>query len=659
MNHDIWLSLSEVHQLTKIPLRTLRMKCSSNAWTTRQITGNGGKQYQINLNSLPEKYIKKYIRMRESKAVAVVKEDTALALQTLSETENSKRKSLKKWAQILIETANMKGSQLVNWIEIYNINHPNDQISYKRLLAVRKEVSEKGPTALLNQYHYNKDNTKIPEDVFEYFARTYLKEGAPSQSSCHLEAFGYAVNQGYQYSWDAFPHRTTFMRIFNKRYNVGAQFMARYGESRWNQKYGNFVNRYHLEPAGSVWISDHHQIDVCVFDEKGAPCFPWVTAWKCSKTNKWLGWFVHSAAPNSDHIFHAFYLAALEYGIPEHILIDNGKDYRSKDFAGGRTMSGKSRVEVDEKSASSLMIFLGIIPHFSLPYNAQTKTIERDFRTLKEIFSKHMVGYRGGDVVERPERLPEEIRKKQIMGIQEFLKLFDRFIIEVFNQYPSNAKELNGRSPDEVFAQEFTKKRTITKDALKLFCMRTSSAKMIRKNGIEDSELGEKIYYWDEWMSAYQGNPQKVYMRRDPKKWQEAWVFDAETDKYLGMAYVMKNVPFLADTDIQKQDLKEALQIKARHKKMTSSMINVKPVDPLTYISNMTTAVSSISKKANINITVKDVTPTKLDHVIREREKKEKQGTADISMLVPKKQEKKKIYLFESDKLRDLQRGGE
>ena len=52
--------------------------------------------------------------------------------------------------------------------------------------------------------------------------------------------------------------------------------------------------------------------------------------------------------------------------------------------------------------------------HFALPYNAQTKPIERDFRTIKEYLSKHCQGYRGGNVVERPEYLVEEIKSNKI-----------------------------------------------------------------------------------------------------------------------------------------------------------------------------------------------------------------------------------------------------
>ena len=118
-------------------------------------------------------------------------------------------------------------------------------------------------------------------------------------------------------------------------------------------------------------------------------CFPWVTVFRDAKTSKWLGWFLHADSPNSDHIFQAFYYGVLNFGIPEDVYLDNGKDYRCKDFAGGRTRIIKVK---HKKDGGSLIQNLGIHIHFALPYNAQTKPVERDFLKIKEFLSKGFVG---------------------------------------------------------------------------------------------------------------------------------------------------------------------------------------------------------------------------------------------------------------------------
>ena len=87
--------------------------------------------------------------------------------------------------------------------------------------------------------------------------------------------------------------------------------------------------------------------------------------------------------------------------------MDNGKDYRCRDFAGGKK---KYRLEVDTLRASALTMELGIEARFALPYNGRTKPIERDFREIKDNFNRYLLGYRGGHVRERPERLKKEIQ---------------------------------------------------------------------------------------------------------------------------------------------------------------------------------------------------------------------------------------------------------
>ena len=73
--------------------------------------------------------------------------------------------------------------------------------------------------------------------------------------------------------------------------------------------------------------------DVAV-DFNGTTYFPWVTVFRDVKTSKWLGWFLHLDTPNSDHIFQTFYYAVQKFGILNDVYLDNGKDYRCKDFAG-------------------------------------------------------------------------------------------------------------------------------------------------------------------------------------------------------------------------------------------------------------------------------------------------------------------------------------
>jgi len=309
------------------------------------------------------------------------------------------------------------------------------------------------------------------------------------------------------------------------------------------------------------------------------PCFPWVTAFRDLKSGKWVGWLLHPEAPNSDHIFMSFYIAAKNFGIPLHVVIDNGKDYRCHAFSGGRVRSTTVKPEVTEESkrvARSVLSYLGVNVHFCDPFNAQAKPIERDFLKVKEWFSKNLPGYRGGHIKERPEKLKKEIESGSILKWDEFSDLLDKFIVERFNRKKVDGKILKGMCPDELWEKECQVKRVTSLESLKLFCMRSSGTVSIGRIGIKDSETG--FHYWGEWMSPLKGR--KVYMRRDVKKYQEAYVFDAEAAfgaldfGYLGKAIIKERVSAIisSDDDIERGKLKEEIARKRRDLKIAKDV---------------------------------------------------------------------------------------
>ena len=196
---------------------------------------------------------------------------------------------------------------------------------------------------------------------------------------------------------------------------------------------------------------------------------------------------------------------------------------------------------------------LNVKVHFALPYNAQTKPIERDFLKIKELLSKHCQGYRGGNVVERPEKLAEEIKQNKLISFEDFKKVFDDFIVNVLNKKPSTGKNLKGLCPDELFNKEFNEKITTSRDALKLFCMRTSKTFTVGRNGIRDNEFG--IFYWSDWMIAKTGL--KVYLRRDAQNYKEAWAFRADNDEFVGKVTAVKAVAALNADVVSKEEFQD------------------------------------------------------------------------------------------------------
>jgi hypothetical protein len=407
---------------------------------------------------------------------------------------------------VLEASKGMIGRELKAFVAEWNAKHPGRTISYSRVLEWRKIHDEQGITGLLPQYGKNSGKTSVKDDWFFYFRDRYLKEGGSSSRSCWLGTFGYARERNHSLDDRSFPSEAAFLRRLEREIPASSIYLQRFGFERWKRKYGSYIDRdYSNISAGEVWVGDHAQVDVAVKLPNGKPCFPWVTAWRCFKTGRWLGWHHHSEAPNSDHIFQSFYYAAKDYGLPDDLIIDNGKDYRVRDFAGGRTTC---KAAIDEEKTVAMTSILGIKTHFALAYNAQTKPIERDFLKSKEWFSKNMPGYRGGNTKERPEALKEEIRKGKILSWEEYTKFMDLFITNVLDNMPSQGKNLKGLSPMQAWEKENPLLKRISVDSLKLFCMRTSKPLTVGRNGAKDSEVD--LTYYAEWMSPLKGS--KVYL---------------------------------------------------------------------------------------------------------------------------------------------------
>ena len=669
-----WVTLKSLAEILDCNEETLRRKCAEGKILCKYKRSGKYKNYLINPESLPKKDYEKYKINTQKEDLLKLERN----LETYSNAPKWARKQADKYLELFSLTKGLKRKALESFVNKWNIDFPQKATSIQSIYRARAKFNEFGVEGLLSNRGKYGNNTEINNDYYEYYKSLYLKEGAPSADFCRQVTLGYAKSKDNIDPMN-FPSARTFDRLLKSRISKQAIYYARYGQSAWNKKYASFLPRdYSNINAGECWVSDHAQIDVAV-NFNGNVCFPWVTVFRDVKTSKWLGWFLHADAPNSDHIFQAFYYGVEKFGLPNDVYLDNGKDYRCRDFAGKRkpvwsfkergahpleeTEHNNSDVRVSERNftgakgrtklikinhssekENALLLNIGVNVHFALPYNAQTKPVERDFLKIKSFLSKGFVGYRGGKITERPEKLKAEIKSDKIMNFDDFKTLFDDFIENYLNKKPSKGKVLQGKCPDELWSEEFKNKKVISKDALKLFCMRTSKPVKIGRNGVYDSQL--QITYWGEWMICEKGR--KVFVRRDINAYQEAWVFDAETEKYLGKGNVYHAVSFLARTNIEKAKYKEAIERKNKEKKIIKSYIKCKYSPTNEEIaSNLKNALDKTEFESKP--VVSEITNTKMDQVINiEKQKNIKPKYKYVAEPKPKPT----LYLTESQKRR-------
>ena len=156
----------------------------------------------------------------------------------------------------------------------------------------------------------------------------------------------------------------------------------------------------------NMQVADRHKLEeslgrAIAVNFTGKTARLWCTAWIDFKTGKWLSWYLHEDAPNTDHVLLSFKWAVAKHGLPKDVIIDNGKDYRARDVASGRVK--KLKADVDKTWCEGIFHALNIVPHFAIPHNARAKSIERQFRYWIESFEKDFPTYTGKNPSERPE----------------------------------------------------------------------------------------------------------------------------------------------------------------------------------------------------------------------------------------------------------------
>jgi len=687
----LWLSTAEAANILGVTERGLQVGCARSVQVGKQykdfdvkiVPGKFNKdQYLFLLSSLPKeaqmKFYEQKLDSSFSKDVNTIISENSFDEPDLdydspeynnylyNNTATYNRKKADKYIALIetIDDLKIDGSKkkIRDFIDnVWNSRFPAWASSYESYKKARKVYSDEGIDGLFGKYGKQRGSSSVKDDDFKLFCNLYLQQSMPSLKQCYKLVVGAAKKRDSEFKLEEFPNITAFRRKLHSEYSADSILFMRKGEKAYIRKSAAYVERdWSKVNAGSVWFSDHAQIDVMVRCADGRVRAPWVTVWRDAKSAKWLGWNVHDEAPNSNHIFYAFEDSVDRYGLCDIVYVDNGKDYRAKDLTGGRKsgQTNKTKVLHDETVVRPMMSRLKVKVKFALPYNARAKNIERDFLKNKELFSKFFLTYRGGSVAERPERLQQQINSGNAMHIDEFRELFDRYINNVYNNLPvEGGKVHQGRSPNQVWLDESPNLRTVSREALALFCQRSSKAVKIGKNGIDDSRY--KISYWAEWMPSMKG--EKVFYRRSPKHMEEIWIFRVDSEEFIGKAMLVGATPAIVQNSVEEKVLQEAIKrvrndLKTQ-KIIASSFDTVAPEMVLEYLESY---IEIKNSKVDNNFletkhNVKAVVQTDMDKVFDTAKKDKKIGTQDVSKMAKDLQTTtvKKIFTLLSDKLRD------
>lgn len=351
-------------------------------------------------------------------------------------------------------------------------------------LSVLHKIS--GPTLHRWEALYNRENS-----LDDLAPKVTVKRGAGSRKLGELEK---NLIQTY-YLRQTRPQLTkSLAEILEKEnidipYGVALRYIrelppsliakTRHGAKKVNDAVMPYVHMdYSSLESMEMVTSDHHHLDMYVIerlDGNMSDVFrPWITAFQDLRSRKIIGW-VLCRNPNSNTILSALKKVIDLYGVPQKLLIDNGKDYKSKALNGSTQKVKDFDIDglPEERCIEIGGIFhdIGCEVSFAEPYHGQSKPIERWFRELAEGFCKRYETYCGSNTVEKPEdaklyfaKINKMEKRKVEVTFKDVARQIDSFINNWNATHKHSGDGMEGKEPDTVFKENWHVKRFLPED---------------------------------------------------------------------------------------------------------------------------------------------------------------------------------------------------
>lgn len=575
------LTVAELAQLRGCSERYIQKQVKegiipAQAQSSRGRGGSSGVSWQIPLAQLPDKDIKKWLRLHRKKQAEQPSDQVPtgpMDVETLTEEErqelNLKNRIIDGW----LAFRNSAGLPLAEadkqYIRVTNMQYPELHLASSTLKRWEKNRREKGEQAILDRRGQHGHHAKaIPDEVWKLFVQYYLDEARPSVALC-MDSTERQLRKWGRDDLLPLPSARTFGRYIDKEIPVPVLKYYRFGEKAFRDQCAPYIHRtYDDLNSNDIWVTDNHTFDVMVTDGE-KPIRVYLTAFMDVCSRKMMGWHV-TLNPCSDATLYALRRGIEEFGIPKRILSDNGREFLTFDI-GGR---GFRKSAGGDSDPATILERLGIEFKTAMVRNARAKIIERAFRTLKDQFSKLELAYTGGSIVERPERLKHLVRDQQkLFLVEDLTRQVDLWIRGIYNKTASDAYGMLGRTPDEMYDANLVEQRLAAPGELNLMLLRAARLQKVRRDGVKLTFYGKDLWFTsDQLLRDHQG--EKVYVRYNPEALSEVRVYD-ESDRYLMTCQQDRSLSYFAS----KEEVAAAMKEQRRREKLLKEYDTLKEVE--------------------------------------------------------------------------------
>lgn len=438
-------------------------------------------------------------------------------------------------------------------------------------------------------------NPDSPDPFLDEIKRLYLTQRRLKLTVCHEMASLKASEQG----WPVRSYKTA--QRFIDAIPLAVLLKHRFGDEAHNNDAQPFLEKdYSTLNSNQIWCGDHHQFDAFVqisdrtSSDSGEVTFrnvrPWLSAWMDERSRKIVGWTIIVTDPNSDTILAALQHGISSHGVPEHVRMDNGKDYDCYAFHGETKKQRRRRIRlgVDERSMG-IFVQLGIGTKHVQPYHGQSKPIERFFRTLEDRFGRTWDTYCGNSPENCPEDLPDKLKAGKAPTLEDFTAAFETWLEHDYHARGHGGDAMDGKSPSQVWTEQLQTKRTAAPELIELLLMKPTKPIKVQQNGV--TWQGIRYGQFEPALQVMLGK--QVVLRIDRRDLSRVSVFTVE-GRFVCVAPANKKISANADAET----LREALRETKRARSVMKQYHQVRPRLSEDVTDRMTRAAAMKHRKA-------------------------------------------------------------
>lgn len=510
-----WFGAAEVAEAMQCSLRQVNRMAVASGWRAdparaRPVAGRGRSNWEYHVSLLPPG-AQARLAMRQAEAeTADHRADERAAMWASFEGLSKRQKqACEERLAILHDVAAMEAAGSTASAAVARAASRHG-VSTRSIFEWRKMVAGRARQdwlpALAPGYRATASFAECHPKAWDVLLSDWLRPEAPGFSASFRRTRKLASANG----WLPFPSERALRRRVKKEVPAGVIALARSGREKAKSLYpAQRRSRVSLHAMQAVNM-DGHKFDVFV-------SVPWskkpvrmiLIALQDLYSGKVLSWRL-SETENKAVVRLVIGDMVEAFGIPEKIVLDNGRAFASKDISGGAP--NRFRYKVREEDPQGLLTTLGVDIHWTLPYSGQSKPIERAFRDMCEEIAQHPF-CAGAYVGNRPDAKPENYMSRSI-PLADFRAFVDEQIAEHNARTDRRSETSAGRSFDETFAESYEKSIITRASPSQQALWLLAADRVTAQRGSGEIRLfGNR--YWSEELNALAGK--KVTVRFDPE----------------------------------------------------------------------------------------------------------------------------------------------